>query len=60
MDCLYGLLQHDKKIVRAETCWIISNIAAGNTDQVDQLMSRDDIIGDLLRLFESDASDVKR
>lgn len=59
-DCLYALLQHEKKIVRAETCWIISNIAAGNTEQVDQLLCRDDIVGELLKLFESDANDVKR
>ena len=44
-DNIYALLLHEKRIVRAETCWIISNIAAGNTDQVDQLISRDDIFG---------------
>ena len=59
-DSIYALLNHDKRIVRAETCWIISNIAGGNQQQVDELLSHDDVIGMILNMFESDGSDVKR
>ena len=45
MDYLYCLLNHSKRIIRSETCWIISNIAVGNTSQLNQLLDRDDIMG---------------
>jgi hypothetical protein len=32
-------LGHEKKIFRRETCWILSNISAGTSSQVAQILS---------------------
>ena len=37
---LEKVLEHHKKVVRREACWVISNIAAGNRGQVEAILSR--------------------
>ena len=51
LDYLYALLNHEKKVIRAETCWILCNIASGNSEQVNTFLARDDLIGEILHLF---------
>ena len=34
LECLLKLLNSPKESIRKEACWTISNIAAGNTDQI--------------------------
>jgi hypothetical protein len=34
LPCLLSLLQSDRKGIRKETCWTISNITAGSRDQL--------------------------
>ena len=37
---LHKVLDHNKKVVRREACWVISNIAAGVKQQIDELLKR--------------------
>lgn len=59
MEGLARGLNSDKKVVRTETCWVLSNIASGSTHEVNFLLSHDNIINKLLMLFETDVSSVK-
>ena len=54
------LLNSDKKVIRVETCWALSNFAAGNSQQVDFFLTHERMIGILLLLLETDISDVKK
>ena len=35
MEALSKLLNSDKKVIRTETCWVLSNIASGNIHEVN-------------------------
>ncbi|RYG58596.1 hypothetical protein EON64_21155 [archaeon] len=39
-----GLLLHGRKSVRKETCWLLSNIAAGTAQQMQQLFATLDVL----------------
>lgn len=39
---------------------MISNIAAGNRNQVEAILSRENMMKKILELFETDGNDVKR
>ena len=57
---LAKLLDHSKQSVRKETCWAVSNILAGETHQIEQILSYNDqeIIGKLVRMVYGDTPDV--
>lgn len=59
MEALSKLLNSDKKVIRTETCWVLSNIASGNIHEVNFLLSHDNLISKLLLLFESDVASVR-
>jgi len=41
---LFQLLSHDKKVVRREVCWTLSNITAGEVAQVRTLFAIDGFV----------------
>jgi importin subunit alpha-6/7 len=45
---LERVLEHHKKVVRREACWVISNIAAGTRAQVEAILSRESLIKKVL------------
>lgn len=51
---LFHLLMHDSVIIRRETCFLISNIFAGSSRQVDALLRDKRIIPILLCALISD------
>lgn len=57
---LEKVLEHHKKVVRREACWVVSNITAGNKFQVDAILARESMLKNILHLFETDGNDVKR
>ena len=60
LDPIERVLEHHKKVVRREACWVISNIAAGSRQQVDAIITRGTLLKKVLELFETDGCDVKR
>ena len=39
LPSLLKLLSHAKKAIRKESCWTISNITAGNRDQIQEVIN---------------------
>ena len=54
------LLNHPKKNVRKETCWVLSNIAAGTPDQISQLLKNREELNSLINLAEHSEWDVRK
>lgn len=60
LPCLLNLLtQNHKKSIKKEACWTISNITAGNKDQIQAVISAG-IIGPLLQLLQTAEFDIKK
>lgn len=58
LDYLRRALLHEKKSMRKETCWIISNLAAGTTSQVEALI-RANYLPTLQNILASDDIEVR-
>jgi hypothetical protein len=54
------LLDYQKKVVRREVCWVLSNITAGSKKQVDAVLARPNLLKKVLDLFDSDSTDIRR
>ena len=48
MPYLARLIYHEKRSIRKECCWVISNIAAGTQQQIKAL-----IVNDFLAILET-------
>lgn len=44
IDRLADILHHSKSVIRSDACFCLSNIAAGNEEQFDFLMSYEEIL----------------
>ncbi|CAD8065921.1 unnamed protein product [Paramecium sonneborni] len=54
------LLSHDKKAIRREACWTISNITAGSSNQVSQVIRDSAILEKLFTLMTTDVEEIVR
>ncbi|XP_039127064.1 importin subunit alpha-1b-like [Dioscorea cayenensis subsp. rotundata] len=60
LPCLLNLLTHNhKKSIKKEACWTISNITAGNKEQIQAVITAD-IIGPLVHLLQTAEFDIKK
>ena len=59
MEGLEKVLMSDKKVIRTEACWVLSNIAAGSLEDVNFLLSHEKLVGKLILLFETDIPAVR-
>jgi len=57
LEYLRRALLHEKKSMRKETCWIISNLAAGTSSQVEALI-RSDYLPTLQTILNGDDLEV--
>jgi importin subunit alpha-1 len=58
---LVPLLSHAKKNIRKETCWLLSNIAAGTLEQLSQLTNTPQLLSRVLEQLSSSAEwDVRK
>lgn len=57
LDYLKRTIFHEKKAMRKETCWIISNLAAGTTSQVEALIEAN-YLPILQKILEADDIEV--
>jgi len=51
---IYPLLSHTRNTIRREACWLLSNITAGNFDQIRIVIQNKHIILKLIDLVEKD------
>lgn len=60
LPCLANLLtSNHKKSIKKEACWTISNITAGNNDQIQAVIGAD-IFGPLVHLLQNAEFDIKK
>ncbi|MBA0681619.1 hypothetical protein Goari_023408 [Gossypium aridum] len=60
LSCLLSLLTHNhKKSIKKEACWTISNITAGNKEQIQAVINAG-IIGPLVSLLQNAEFDIKK
>ncbi|XP_073008894.1 importin subunit alpha-1b-like [Typha latifolia] len=60
LPCLLSLLTNNhKKSIKKEACWTISNITAGNKDQIQAVIAAG-IIGPLVHLLQTAEFDIKK
>ncbi|KAI3945388.1 hypothetical protein MKW92_042545 [Papaver armeniacum] len=60
LPCLLNLLTNNhKKSIKKEACWTISNITAGNKDQIQAVVAAE-IIGPLIHLLQTAEFDIKK
>ncbi|GKV18461.1 hypothetical protein SLEP1_g28838 [Rubroshorea leprosula] len=60
LPCLLNLLMNTyKKSIKKEACWTISNITAGNKEQIQAVVDAN-IIGPLVHLLQSAEFDIKK
>ena len=60
INYLTVLLGHPHKIIRMEACWIISNITAGTSKQIQFIMDDEFVFPKLVGLCLNDVGDVQR
>ncbi|XP_048230471.1 importin subunit alpha [Ricinus communis] len=60
LPCLLNLLTHNyKKSIKKEACWTISNITAGNVNQIQAIIDAD-LIGPLIQLLQIAEFEIKK
>ena len=59
LPCLLALLGNPKKGIRKEACWTISNITAGNKDQIQSVVDAN-VIPPLVNLLNSAEFDIRK
>jgi|TARA_B110000208_G_scaffold106876_1_gene132699 hypothetical protein len=55
-----SVLNHPKQVVRKETCWALSNVAAGTKEQVEALISVPGMMGEVVRIMGEGAYQVAK
>lgn len=60
LGALTKLMDHDKKAIRKETCWALSNVAAGTPAQISSVLSVHGLPEKLINIIRSDLFEVKR
>jgi len=60
LDHLQSLMSHTHKIIRMETCWILSNVTAGTSTQIAHVLENKFIMEKLVVLSTQDHADVQR
>ncbi len=57
---LSKLLDHDRKAIRKETCWALSNVAAGNHSQISAVFAIHGLPEKLVQIVTTDLFEVKK
>ena len=56
---IFELTTHPRKIVRKESFWIVSNLAAGNKDHLDLILENTNHLKAIKRALREDEKDVR-
>ena len=60
LPALCKLLNHEKRAIRKECCWALSNISAGNGDQIERVLSIPQLPELLVQVLKNDSWEVKK
>ena len=60
LDHIGTLLTYPKRGIRKETCWLLSNIAAGTEKQIDKLLHRQKDMFEIVRHVQESEWDVRK
>lgn len=60
VDYLHKGILRNQKTIRRESCWVLSNITAGNQLAIESVLSRQDLVKDLLSIISSDLPTVSQ
>ena len=60
VDYLHRGLKRNQKTIRRESCWVLSNITAGNQQAIESVLSKQDLVTDLLNIISSDLPTVSQ
>ena len=58
LEAFTQLLDHPKKAIRKEICWSISNVTAGNAEQIQRCINIG-LIDKIINLMETQPMDIK-
>ncbi|CAD8066995.1 unnamed protein product [Paramecium primaurelia] len=58
LQVFQNLLQNKKRTLRQEVCWSLSNIAAGSSGQVKQIIRDDQLLNSIFLLLNNETSNV--
>ena len=58
LEAFTQLLDHPKKAIRKEICWSISNVTAGNAEQIQRCINIG-LIDKIINLMETQTMDIK-
>ena len=59
LEFMHGTLRRNQKTIRKESCWLLSNITAGNAHAVGMVLGRKDLVKDLLNIVSTDLPDIR-
>eukprot|EP00941_MAST-03F_sp_MAST-3F-sp1_P005428 g5428.t1 len=60
LPVLHKLLSHSKPSIRKETCWTISNIAAGSISQVQCVCANEELLRNIINISIQDTAEVRK
>ena len=60
LQLMLPLVQHAKKGIRKEACWLLSNVAAGSAAQISALMNTPNVVPGVVHQLESGDWDVRK
>jgi len=60
LPAMMTLLNHEKTSLRKDVCWAISNIAAGNTAQIQKIIDCQGLLNKLVSLLKTDQFEIKK
>jgi hypothetical protein len=55
-----NLMNHVKRTIRKETCWLLSNVAAGSASQINALMKNDGVLRQVIEAAKQDEWEVRK
>ena len=59
LEKLFKLMKHERKPVRRESVWIMSNLTAGTTQQIDKFLTSFPFVEELISCIQNDDREVR-